>query len=108
MPVAREVYFRPNFLAVENDTKSEFAWSLAMSWLKECMEGHESCNSRADTWRAWKPSRILVINEDQHSDTPYLQLQGLEDIPSEKVYTTLSHCWGKLEMAVLTTKNKEA
>jgi hypothetical protein len=91
---------------VASSTNSDQSWTIVTNWLKECQENHSKCNYPR-TPISWRPTRLVAIEEiDPNRPTnAVLRLCESEAIPNDVQYMTLSHCWGKIPMNVLTTKN---
>jgi hypothetical protein len=53
----------------------------------------------------WSPTRLLSIRPGLEPNVPFVKLNEANEIPRDAEYMTLSHCWGKLPIKVLTTKN---
>lgn len=87
---------------------------LAKEWLDRCQKNedgqHMDCNTSEGTWL---PTRLLDVRHA--SKTSVLRLVSSREgsnasLEEEKIYITLSHCWGKWgshEMPVLTSLNEQ-
>jgi hypothetical protein len=53
----------------------------------------------------WLPTRLISIGHGLEQDIPFVKLCEASEIPRDAEYMTLSHCWGKLPLKSLTTKN---
>ncbi len=103
----RELVVQGNLEAVGGSTDSYSEWRLASRWLKRC-DRHPLC--RHLTKPSWLPTRLIKISPGQEPTTPLLKLCESVNIPRVETgvnYMTLSHCWGKISMTVLTTENLE-
>lgn len=84
-------------------TGSESALDLAKHWLTTCRSEHKCIHDTGnhDTARQWYPTRLLDL-----SSTKVHLIQTSQQRPTEP-YATLSHCWGKQNIMVLTSENLE-
>lgn len=72
------------------------AMQLAKTWLEQCLFEHAKCPK--PTIRTWRPTRLLevagstvrLVSSSQHS--------------GDLSYATLSHCWGKPPLLLLTSQ----
>ncbi|MCJ1282909.1 hypothetical protein MMC26_002235 [Xylographa opegraphella] len=92
---------------VQESTSSENTLRLASHWLSNCLQNHQCGESSStETVQEWRPSRLIDVGDLVCGDL--LRLCESADIPSGSLYVSLSHCWGKLEIFKLTTKNFES
>ncbi|KAH7074856.1 heterokaryon incompatibility protein-domain-containing protein [Paraphoma chrysanthemicola] len=75
------------------NTGSNESWSLAMTWMKDCLEFHDRCNEGRSTISSY-PTRLLDIG-DHKEDECNLRLVLSASTPISGPYCTLSHCWGQ-------------
>jgi hypothetical protein len=73
--------------------------TLARHWLHVCQHQHMECTRKDQP--SWYPSRLLRVDLSM----VYLTIPSLD--PPEGPYATLSYCWGKAPIDVLTPGNFE-
>lgn len=86
-----------------SNTASQPTWSLAISWLDECVATHSKCLTSTGKV-PWQPSRLVDVGADE---TSKVRLRIGKD-QSTQQYVTLSHCWGKIEIMRLLNDNLKA
>lgn len=99
---------KPKFLAeATEDTEQNEAqglrWDLVRAWLKQCTSEHKIC-CRMNEESDFLPTRLLDLGS---GPSLQLRLRDSYTLPSKTKYTTLSHCWGKLEITKLLQSNIE-
>ncbi|ATZ50273.1 hypothetical protein BCIN_05g06400 [Botrytis cinerea B05.10] len=82
-----------SFIPVASFTGSDESLNFSKQWLQNCNENHVSCSRTATTYPNFLPTRLIDIGIEKSVIAPRLCLR--KDIPSNAVYFTLSHCWGK-------------
>ena len=80
----------------EASTGSPDCLRLAHHWLSTCLHQHR-CSTSKDP--AWYPTRLLWLRGD------FVRLINTTDHRPRGQYATLSHCWGKHPIDVLTPNN---
>jgi hypothetical protein len=71
---------------------------LIRDWIVDCTSGHNACAAAIPRTR-FLPKRLLKLNAFRsHRDLKLIHSRDLID-PSNVSYTTLSHCWGKIDSA---------
>lgn len=74
---------------------------IAEYWLKQCLATHTSCElSHRSPGGSWVPKRLLDLSSDCGRPRLIIALE-----PPSGRYATLSHCWGKEPICVLTADN---
>ncbi|KAI0408850.1 heterokaryon incompatibility protein-domain-containing protein [Xylaria palmicola] len=78
-------------------------WSRAKQWLHECIEedGHETC--RVQITLPELPTRLIFV--PKNSKNVRLCLTGKFKQKYRIKYLTLSHCWGKIPMPLVATRD---
>jgi len=77
------------------------AIGLARWWIRTCDENHSACKRPpVKNSPNWRPTRLVYVGED---DTQ-LRLTDGDSLPDDIKYTTLSHCWGKMDNRLVLTK----
>ncbi|KAH8589748.1 heterokaryon incompatibility protein-domain-containing protein [Bisporella sp. PMI_857] len=75
--------------------------AVASLWLRACRENHSSCPSAwttsDETGNSFRPTRLLDITQPG-----FVRLASGADPTMSKQYTTMSHCWGQIELYTLT------
>jgi hypothetical protein len=71
------------------------------SWLRQCTEGHQACNSYQKT-RDFVPTRFIHLGSDP---ILYPRLCVTSSLPKGTKHMTLSHCWGNLDILKLENSN---
>ena len=92
-----------NFDLIRPNTSSDAAWGLALDWLVDCKENHPKCRE-AEPRNGWNPSRLLDVGT---LEDPTLRLYDTSSTSEDLMYTTLSHCWGKIPIHRLLSSNLE-
>ncbi|KAF1811671.1 HET-domain-containing protein [Eremomyces bilateralis CBS 781.70] len=81
-------------------TGSEECLVQAKRWIQTCTQSHRKCNS-ADK-EDWYPTRLLDIG---NQEDPSLRLVLKSEERFQGGYASLSHCWGKFQIARLLKCN---
>ncbi|KAK4652112.1 hypothetical protein QC762_608270 [Podospora pseudocomata] len=70
------------------------------SWIHECSTSHERCQAiQSSTSSSWLPTRLIDVSNPS-------KIHIITTSPSMKErYTTLSHCWGRIEIIKLIQAN---
>ncbi|KAK0661201.1 heterokaryon incompatibility protein-domain-containing protein [Cercophora samala] len=70
------------------------------SWIRECSTAHKRCQAlQSSTSSSWLPTRLIDVSNPS-------QIHIITTDPSmTDRYTTLSHCWGKIEIIRLIQAN---
>jgi hypothetical protein len=77
-------------------TGSSVNLELAKTWIRDCSQGHDLCDTGFYQTPPILPSRVVCVSDPQN---PYIfESRGICD-----QYTTLSYCWGH-RTRLLTTK----
>jgi hypothetical protein len=85
---------------VSGNTGSGESWKVARRWLETCFDSHSKCGQ---TQRPkWMPTRLLDIGTQ---DSKFIHLCLTDETPGILPYTTLSHCWGEIEIKRLLNDN---
>lgn len=85
---------------VESSTGSSVSMDTSKSWLNYCLEHHETCALES---KPWIPSRLVKID---YGDLGWdITLCITTDLPPSMKYVSLSHCWGKAKILILTKAN---
>jgi hypothetical protein len=92
-----------NFDPIRPNTASDETWGLALNWLEDCKENHPKCRE-AEPRNGWNPSRLLDVGT---LENPVLRLYNTSSTSGDLMYTTLSHCWGKIPIHRLLSSNLE-
>ena len=111
---ASQRFFHQKILVVESDanekemvinrnTGSGESWRVASRWLERCFSTHPKCGQTQTP--KWLPDRLLDIGS---RDSGSICLIETDETTQFLPYTTLSHCWGKLEIKRLLTKDFDA
>ena len=79
-------------------TGDELTWILARKWIKTCTEHHDHCSQRIAA-ESFHFARILDVDS--------MCIREVIEIPPGSLYTTLSHCWGGLDLPSLKTDKYE-
>ncbi|OCL02287.1 HET-domain-containing protein, partial [Glonium stellatum] len=92
---------------IGESTNSPQASQQLSRWLTDCTLNHSQCVS--DDGNMWKPSRLLDLGI-LHEPGPIHLIISEEHFgkTSDREYTTLSHCWGTLDILKLKKDNIEA
>ncbi|KAH6970202.1 heterokaryon incompatibility protein-domain-containing protein [Fusarium avenaceum] len=70
---------------------------LAMKWLGNCRENHQTCRATKDTFL---PSRLIrIVDVENATLVCSTQIDGMVD------YATLSYCWGGSQTLTLSVNN---
>lgn len=69
---------------------------MVQGWLHVCTETHMSCRSSG---QSYYPTRLVQVSDNK------IRLVCTSDSPKPVVYTTLSHCWGTLNIIQLKRSN---
>ncbi|KAI0164071.1 HET-domain-containing protein [Xylariaceae sp. FL1272] len=77
--------------AISHSTASVETWALVQSWLRGCLDHHETCRSQRQ--EKFTPSRLLQLGADGGDEKTFKIVFRAEVDPDEP-YVTLSHCWG--------------
>lgn len=85
-----------------NSTASKATIDLARKWLQSCRENHAEC-SRQGFFSQDQPKRFLRLS-GSHVD-PLIHLVEAQELSSNVLYLTLSHCWGTKPILKLTKAN---
>jgi hypothetical protein len=93
-----------NVAPITTSTSSQETWNLALKWIDDCRENHPSCREAVPR-SGWNPTRLLDVGT---LASPILRLYQSSSTQEELVYTTLSHCWGKIPIHRLLLSNFEA
>ena len=78
-------------------TNDAMCFQQARSWLQICRDTHKCRNNSAISPKL--PTRLIALDERRLRLISSMELSG----PIE--YTTLSHCWGNIDILRLTTNN---
>ena len=90
-----------------NNTGSNEALHQAQKWLKECREKHPRCNQRNKSSQSsssssdmpgWVPTRLLDVGLRENDRIRVIDTRSPQVRGQIHRYTTLSHCWGTVEM----------
>jgi hypothetical protein len=73
------------------DNKSRNRWDIARDWLRVCVEEHAGCRQVADYRGRQLPTRLVCTGVSGQTVRVCL---GAE-LPSDTIFSTLSHCWGQ-------------
>jgi len=85
-------------------TASAESWEIAESWFQKCRSSHPKCKHGVGLENTKKlPTRLLEISGDQASA---LCLIDATNLPPDTEYTTLSHCWGGLNVLITFTASE--
>jgi len=85
-------------------TASTESWNIAQSWFQKCRSSHPKCKHGVGFENTKKlPTRLLEISADQGST---VCLRNAANLPPDTEYTTLSHCWGRLNVLLIFTPYK--
>ncbi|KAH8661563.1 heterokaryon incompatibility protein-domain-containing protein [Tricladium varicosporioides] len=96
-PAASVIRGRP----IKEVCASDEAFTLATSWLEECLEGHEICGSGDEKPL---PTRVLDLTQmDQTLDVKLHESKGRSGH-----WLALSHCWGKSKILTTTVQTFKA
>lgn len=82
-------------------TGSISSLNIALEWFLNCTQNHGECSLQASQHTAWYPTRLIDIGSSDHSVARLIVTNEMSPLCGEK-YTTLSHCWGGLDMVKLT------
>lgn len=88
---------------LSDNSGSEETFEFIRSKYKECLTNHEVC-SRRNT-NQYLPTRLLDVGEEAHRN---IRSVSKQDIPSDALYATLSHCWGECVPLKLTSTTETA
>jgi hypothetical protein len=77
-------------------TGSEEVLKVAKKWLQECLNGHETCQKKAEVARF--PTRLLEL---EFPVPGRVTLFNTSDRSIKGPYMTLSHCWGSAKFLKL-------
>ncbi|SPO06909.1 uncharacterized protein DNG_09603 [Cephalotrichum gorgonifer] len=80
------------------DTQDPRMWSLAESWLDNCVRNHPKCRPRD---HAFRPTRLVEIMDEK---TVRVIERGNKAMAGE--YASFSHCWGQAKTLKLLQGNK--
>jgi hypothetical protein len=83
------------------NTGSDESLRQADKWVKDCSQHHEICQSSIDVERVL-PSRLVDIGLSEES---IVRVCNTATFPNSTRYMTLSHCWGKKQIATLSLNN---
>ncbi|KAH7071792.1 heterokaryon incompatibility protein-domain-containing protein [Paraphoma chrysanthemicola] len=98
----RDDCFISAFTEVPESTGDVKVLEIAECWLKQCLATHTNCElSHRSPGGSWVPKRLLDLSSD--CGRPRLIITALE--PPSGRYATLSHCWGKEPICILTADN---
>ena len=98
----------PPLSVATNTGSSASAW-LATTWVFGCLENengiHDRCSASTNTGHL--PTRLLNLELARRTGQLRLFVPGEqpEEFENSSKFITLSHCWGKLTLPVLTTRN---
>jgi Heterokaryon incompatibility protein (HET) len=90
------------FPDVVDTTDSMPSYIRASTWLRDCVKDHINCRKLNSGTRRL-PRRLIHVGPTADKVRPYLQETG--SLPADLSYTTLSHCWGRIPICRLVTKN---
>ncbi|KAH6959770.1 heterokaryon incompatibility protein-domain-containing protein [Ilyonectria sp. MPI-CAGE-AT-0026] len=85
-------YQRLESLHLSGSTKSPETFSLARTWVADCLKNHSKCNTPSEG--TWYPTRLLDLDQPTLEESTTVQLVETKITPPSGPYTTLSHCWG--------------
>ncbi|KAH8803638.1 heterokaryon incompatibility protein-domain-containing protein [Xylogone sp. PMI_703] len=92
-PSASVIRGRP----IEATCRSDKTFELVASWLKTCLDDHETCGNNS---KKRLPTRVLDLKPQDHtSDLSLYETKG-----KSGNWVALSHCWGAAQMVKTTTK----
>jgi hypothetical protein len=83
-----------------SNTGSNESWEVGLRWIENCRANHPKCNT--ETKENWLPDRVLDVGT---LSSPSLRLHITSESSLRSPYTTLSHCWGSLEIKKLRMAN---
>jgi hypothetical protein len=87
------------------DSKSDESWRTAEKWISQCSHGHPKCNTLYDT--SWFPTCLICISKDKSSKVTARLVDTAKEPPTLGRYVTLSHCWGRAQIAKLLRSNSD-
>jgi hypothetical protein len=90
-----------SFHPVTSSTASNESWNVSLKSFQTCIKEHAKCKESGSR-NGWNPTRVLDVRT---TDLPSLRLHGTSTPDEPLVYTTLSHCWGKLKIHKLLMSN---
>ncbi|KAH7371476.1 heterokaryon incompatibility protein-domain-containing protein [Cadophora sp. MPI-SDFR-AT-0126] len=95
----------PEILAAQYEypDSTDLPWSIAETWLNQCLETHEMCKNGLHY--GYVPTRLIDVGINSNSKI-HLIISYEQTIQGP--YTTLSHCWGALQPLSLKRANLEA
>lgn len=83
---------------LQPNVSSDSAMKQCREWLSDCASSHEQCRKPA---ASQLPTRVVDVSAEGSSDKPrLLETQGMRG-----EYLTLSYCWGKGPVGLLTSQN---
>jgi hypothetical protein len=80
-----------------SNTGSQETWEVVTGWLHQCLRDHAKCSQTAKA--DWLPTRLLDVGTERQ---PQVRLYITDRAALTLQYTTLSHCWGNLQIKSLT------
>jgi hypothetical protein len=90
---------------VDRSSEDELGWAVhfAKYWLKDCTEKHLLCNSGRVS--EFMPTRLLELNAPQIG---FFRIIHTRQTETSRIvpYTTLSHCWGKIDLLKLSNQTE--
>jgi hypothetical protein len=89
---------------LQRRTDSRLSRLAAESWISRCDSSHSNCQAELITPRQL-PTRLIYVGGSSYLDPPRLCVRSVR--PGTH-YTTLSHCWGTIEIVRLTQNTLEA
>ena len=82
------------------DISSEYSFSSARKWLKDCIQSHPHCANRTNL----KPTRLVNVDTSDLMKSVKLHTPGEDE---ELSYLSLSYCWGATQPLQLTKATLE-
>ncbi|KAK3368398.1 heterokaryon incompatibility protein-domain-containing protein [Podospora didyma] len=77
--------------AIPRDGTHEDVFETARWWLRECVEGHDSCKRATKGEGATLPTRVIDVGVDASGVRPTLHVPAAGEF---EPYAVLTHCWG--------------
>jgi hypothetical protein len=96
--------FSRDYSEPSSSTNSQSTFNLAKEWLNECIQTHSECRSRTFD-QGSLPSRLLDVGRSL--DEPTIRVQNTNELGVSYQYLALSHCWGSIRTAELTSTSRQ-
>ncbi|TGO27839.1 hypothetical protein BPAE_0036g00500 [Botrytis paeoniae] len=96
---------------LSNSTGTKETFSKIQQWLDRCDSDHAQCRQHKNqNVSDWYPTRLLHISPSHDGKEQNMKLRIVygKNIPVDQPYVTLSHRWGRVNLAKLTVDNMKS